>query len=302
MNGEQLMTPEDEVLLAAVPGYLSITQMLKATPAVEAGERFIYLEASNESVDQQGEVVLAKALSDSADYYLKFGNLDIDHYTQIGARAGIPNYELFEIGRPVSVTVRDGRTFVKGQIYAGSGAAADKANAFWSSLTELNPPARWYPSVGGAVISKSVIVDPDTKSKRAVINKVRWSNIGFSKTPVNPNLATVSTVPFGALTKSWGASGLDLAKALEAGGGTDSATLEGGAALRKQSLQRGVMSYWDFRDDLASRIRSGEVKSYKPAELVKAAQRLYSMSPDMAAASVGRFLGDLENGLRKNKR
>ena len=301
MNGD-FMTPEDEALLAAVPGYLSITQMLKATPAVESGERFIYLEASNETVDQQGEVVLAKALSDSADYYLKFGNLDIDHYTQIGARAGIPNYELFEIGRPVSVTVRDGRTFVKGQIYAGSGPAADKANAFWSSLTELNPPARWYPSVGGAVIAKSVIVDPATKSKRAVINKVRWSNIGFSKTPVNPNLATVSTVPFGALAKSWGASGLDLVKALEAGGGTDSAALEGGAALRKQSLQRGLLSYWDFRDDLASRIRSGEVKSSKPADLVKAAQQLYGMSADMAAASVGRFLGDLENGLRMKKR
>jgi hypothetical protein len=297
-----LISPEDQTLLNAVPGYLSITQMLKATPAVESGERFIYLEASNESVDQQNEVVLAKALSDSSDYYLKFGNLDIDHYTQIGARSGIPNYELFEIGRPVSVTVRDGRTFVKGQIYSGAGPAAEKANAFWSSLTELSPPARWYPSVGGAVISKSVVIDPETRGKRAVINKVRWSNIGFSKTPVNANLATVSTVPFGALAKSWSADGFDFAKAIEAGYGTDSAALAGGGALRKQSLEGGVMSYWDFRDDLASRIRSGEVKSYKPAELVKVAQARYGMSPDIAAASVGRFLGDLENGLRKNNR
>lgn len=297
-----ILTPDDEALLKAVPGYLSITQMLKATPAVESGERFIYLEASDESVDQQNEVVLAKALADSASYFLKFGNLDIDHYTQIGARAGIPNYELFEIGRPVSVTARDDRTFVKGQVYSGAGPAAEKANAFWSSLTELNPPARWYPSVGGAVISKSVVIDPETREKRALINKVRWSNIGFSKTPVNANLATVSTVPFGALAKSWGAHGFDFAKAIEAGYGTDSAGLAGGAALRKQSLERGVLSYWDFRDDLASRIRSGEVKSYKPAELVKAARRIYGMSEDVAAASVGRFLGDLENGLRMNKR
>jgi hypothetical protein len=294
-----LLSNEDQALLNAVPGYLSITQMLKATPAIESGERFIYLEASNESVDQQNEIVLSKALSDSSDYYLKFGNLDIDHYTQIGARSGIPNYEMFEIGRPVSVTVRDGRTFVKGQIYSGEGQAAEKANAFWSSLTELSPPARWYPSVGGAVIGKSVVIDPDTKSKRAVISKVRWSNIGFSKTPVNANLATVSTVPFGALAKSWSADGFDFAKAIEAGYGTDSATLTGGGALRKQSLEGGVLSYWDFRDDLASRIRSGEVKSYKPAELVKVAQQRYGMSPDIAAASVGRFLGDLENGLRK---
>ena len=298
---QDILSREDEALLDAVPGYLSITQMLKATPAVESGDRFIYLEASNEAVDQQGEVVLAKALADSSGYYLKFGNLDIDHFTQIGAKAGIPNYELFEIGRPVSVTVRDGRTFVKGQVYAGSGPAAEKANAFWSSLVDVSPPARWYPSVGGAVIGKSIVIDPATREKRALINKVRWSNIGFSKTPVNANLATVSTVPFGALAKSWGATGFDFAKAIEAGYGTDSAALAGGAALRKQSLERGLLSYWDFRDDLAARIRSGEVKSFKPAELVKAAQRIYGMSVDIAAASVGRFLGDLQNSTRKDR-
>jgi len=298
---QDILSREDEALLDAVPSYLSITQMLKATPTVESGDRFIYLEASNEAVDQQGEVVLAKALADSSSYYLKFGNLDIDHFTQIGAKAGIPNYELFEIGRPVSVTVRDGRTFVKGQVYAGSGPAAEKANAFWSSLVDVSPPARWYPSVGGAVIGKSIVIDPATREKRALINKVRWSNIGFSKTPVNANLATVSTVPFGALAKSWGATGFDFAKAIEAGYGTDSAALAGGAALRKQSLERGLLSYWDFRDDLAARIRSGEVKSFKPAELVKAAQRIYGMSVDIAAASVGRFLGDLQNSTRKDR-
>lgn len=292
------MSVEERGLLDAVPTYLSISQMLKATPITEGVDRFIYLEASNESLDQQGEVVLAKALAESAAYYLKFGNLDIDHYTQIGARSGIPNYELFEIGRPVDVTVRDGSTFVKGQIYSGSGPAADRANAFWSSLTELNPPARWYPSVGGSVIGKSVVIDPETKGKKAVINKVRWTNIGFSKTPVNANLATVSTVPFGALAKSWGADGFDYAKAIEAGYGTDSATLSGGGALRKQSLEPGLLSYWDFRDGLADLIRKGKVSGGKPAELVKVAQVRFGMSPDVAAASVERFLSDLEQRRR----
>lgn len=295
---KELVTVEEQGLLDAVPAYLSISQMLKATPITEGGERFIYLEASNESLDQQGEVVLAKALSESSAYYLKFGNLDIDHYTQIGARAGIPNYELFEIGRPVDVTVKDGSTFVKGQIYSGSGPAADRANAFWSSLTELNPPARWYPSVGGSVVGKSVVIDPKTKGKKAVINKVRWTNIGFSKTPVNPNLATVSTVPFGALAKSLCAGGFDFAKAIEAGYGTDSAALTGGGALRKQSLEPGILSYWDFRDGLAELIRKGKVSGGSPAELVKVAQERFGMSPDVAAASVERFLGDLEQHRR----
>lgn len=295
---KELVTVEEQGLLDAVPAYLSISQMLKATPITEGGDRFIYLEASNESLDQQGEVVLAKALSDSAAYYLKFGNLDIDHYTQIGARAGIPNYELFEIGRPVDVTVKDGTTFVKGQIYSGTGPAAERANSFWSSLTELNPPARWYPSVGGSVIGKSVVIDPKTKGKKAMINKVRWTNIGFSKTPVNPNLATVSTVPFGALAKSLCAEGFDFAKAIEAGYGTDSAALTGGGALRKQSLEPGLLSYWDFRDGLSDLIRKGKVSGGSPAELVKVAQERFGMSPDVAAASVERFLGDLEQHRR----
>lgn len=300
MNSE-FVSSTDQALLDAVPGYLSITQMLKATPATEGGERFIYIEASSEGVDQQNEVVLAKALSDSADYYLKFGNLDIDHYTQIGAKSGIPDYLSYEIGRPVSVSQRDGRTFVKGQIYSGSGPAAEKANAFWSSIAELNPPARWYPSVGGSVISKSVAIDPDTGNKHALINKVRWTNIGFSKTPVNADLSTVSTVPFGALAKSFHSGGFDISKALEAGYGTDSATLQGGGALRKQSLEKGVLSYWDMRDDLARRIREGEFKKITPSALVEAAQKIYSMSPDKAAAMVGRFLGDLDNNLKRKK-
>lgn len=292
---------EDDALMGALPTYLSITQMLKATPVVEGGDRFIYLEASNESLDQQNEVVLAKALAESADFYLKFGNLDIDHFTQIGARAGIPNYEQYEIGRPVDVQFRDGTTFVKGQIYAGASPVAEKANSFWSSLTDLNPPARWYPSVGGSVLSKSVVIDPETKGKKAVIQKVRWSNIGFSKTPVNPNLATVSTVPFGALAKSWGPGGFDIAKALEAGYGTDAAALTGGAALRRQSLAGGVLSYWDFRDQFADAIRTKQVGSMKPANLVSEARARFGIPASRAAEYVERFLGDLKRGLKKEK-
>jgi hypothetical protein len=290
----------DQSLLDALPAYLSISDMLKATPITEGADRFIYLEASNETTDQQGEVVLAKALSDSAAYYLKFGNLDIDHFTQIGAKQGIPNYELFEIGRPVAVRAEKGATFVKGQIYAGTGAAAEKANAFWASLTELNPPARWFPSVGGAIQEKEVGIDPATKARRALIRKVRWTNIGFSKTPVNPNLATVSTVPFGALTKSWGSGGFDLTKALSAGYGTDSASLTGGAAMRVQSLDRTLHSYWDMRDHVAKKILKGALKP-RADEIHREAQTQFGLSADEAGDFAERFLGDLEHNLKERK-
>lgn len=290
---------EEQRLLDAVPNYLSVTSLLKATPVTEGEDRFVYFEASNEAVDQQGEIVLAKALEESASYYLKFGNIDIDHISQIGAKAGIPNYELFEIGRPIDVRIDSGSTFVKAQIYRGNGVAAENANAFWSSVTDLTPPKRWYPSVGGSVISKSIVIDPDTKAKKAVINKVRWTNVAVSRTPVNSNLSSVSTVPFGALAKSWGGVGFDLVKALEAGYGTDSAQLSGGGAMRKQSLEPNLLSYWDFRDQLADAIRKKKVSGGKPAELVDFARRAFGMAVDEAAASVERFLNDLQRGLKR---
>ena len=288
------MDHSDQSLLDALPSHLSITHIFKATPVVEGGDRFVYLEASNEMLDQQGEVVLAKALEDSSDYYLKFGNLDLEHYTQIGARNGIPAYELYEIGRPVDVRVRTGQTFVKGQIYSGTGPAAERANNFWSSLTELNPPQRWYPSVGGAVLGKSVVVDPKTQTRRAVIQKVRWTNIGFSKTPVNNNLASVSTVPFGALAKSWSVEGFDLGKALEAGFQTDMAQLSGGGALARQSLDRKLHSYWEMRDAVATAFQNPKAFP-TPEQISKAVREKFGLSHDAAAKFAERFLGDLRN-------
>lgn len=277
--------------------------MLKATPMQEGGKRIVYIEASNEALDQQNEVVMQKALRDSADWYLKYGNLDIDHFTQIGAKAGIPDYATYEIGLPCDVQFADGKTFVKGEIFSGTGASADKANQFWGSLTETNPPARWYPSVGGSVLEKSVEIDPGTNTRKAFIKKVRWSNIGFSKTPVNQTVPTVATVPFGALAKSWGVVGLDFAKAIEAGYGTDSASLEGGAALREQSLDHGVKNYLDFRDRLADEMRKGVVgKNPGLQDLVKHCVKKFSLSLDEAAEWVERFARDLKTGLNQRSK
>lgn len=295
-----ITTPEETALLDAVPAFLGVSDMLKATPREEGGLRFVYLEASNEAVDYQGEVVLAKALADSVDYYMRYGNIDLDHYTQIGAARGIPNYETFEIGRPIDVQARDGKTFVKGQIYAGSGVAAERANSFWSSLVDLSPPARWYPSVGGKVISKSVALDKVSGAKRAVITAVRWTNIGFSKTPVNLSVGPVSTVPIGVLAKSMCAEGIDFAKALAAGYGTDAAALTGGAAFRTQSLEKGVLSYWDFRDQIADLIRGGAVNGGRPSDLVKMARERLGLAADDAAQKVQRFLADLNQHRSKN--
>lgn len=289
---------DDTALIDSLPSHLEVGgMMLKATPKTEGGRRFIYIEASNEIKDQQSEIVMAKALADSSDYYLKFGNLDIDHYTQIGAKRGIPNYASFEIGRPLAVRIDRDITFVKGEVFSGEGVAAEQANLFWSSITDIDPPQRWYPSVGGAVTGKGVAIDELTKSKVAVVTSVRWTNIGFSKTPVNASLPTVSTVAFGPLAKSWGA----MLKGMEAGYGSDSAALTGGAALRVQSLDRQLMSYMDFRDQFANAIRNGEVKEMTQAGFIKVVQERFDLPAAHAAKYVERFLTDLQAALKEKR-
>jgi len=299
----------DAQLLAGIPEFLSIGQMLKATPQMDGGQRIVYLEASNEGVDQQDEVIAAKALAESADYFLRYGNLDLDHLSLIGkpnpasGRAGIPDCELYEIGRPLDVRQKGGTTFVKASIYSGNGIAAVRANEFWSSITELNPPKRWYPSVGGAVLAKSIETDSKTGLRKAIVSKVRWSNIGMSRTPVNQHIGYCATIPLGAFAKSWTAAGLDFAKALEAGYGTDSASMAGGAALRKQSLDHKIHSYFDFRNQLAGAVRGGDAgKNPGMRELMEHAANKFSIPPDQAAEWVERFMRDLKNGLNKRSK
>jgi hypothetical protein len=285
------------MLDTAVTEYLSISNFLKATPFTEGQDRFVYFEASNEARDFQGETVLAKALAESADYYLRYGNVDIDHVTLIGAKNNIPDYNLFEIGRPIDVKIADPRTFVKAQIYRGEGPVAEKANHVWGSLTDISPPARWYPSVAGQIQERG---GPKGTPEHGIIKKVRWLNVGLSRTPVNSVVPTVSTVPIDVLAKCWGAGGLDMTKALEAGYGTDSAALTGGAALRSESVEPKTQSYFDFRDRMAGDIRTRACGQNAEAMVAHAAAK-YGLQKSTAADWTGRFLADLKVGLKKGK-
>jgi hypothetical protein len=281
--------------------FISISDMLKATPRVEGGRRFLYIEASNEKVDQQGEVVLQQALRESSDYFLQFGNLDIDHFTIIGPKLGIPDYLQYEIGRPVDVRFNAGKTFVKGEVFQGDTPIAAKANEFWASLVDLRPPQRWYPSVGGKVLGKQPGSDKGGMP-RTDITKVRWYNIGFSKTPVNSNVPEVSAVPMDVFAKCWGPSGLDvmMLKALTAGYGTDAATATGGAALRIQSLDGTPVEYFDLRDRLSQDMLTGKVPQDPGlADLVSYSAKTFHLADDVAAEFVERFARDIRDGIKK---
>jgi len=295
----------DDNINSGMADLLSIEMMLKATPHAEGDKRFIYLEASSETRDLQNDIVLAKALENSADHFLKYGNLDLDHKSMpaVAAMHGIDRPDLWEVGAPVDVRIDGKSTFVKAQLFTGQTDMAEKANMIWDSMIKLDPPRKWYPSVGGKILHKAAAIDDDG-NKVGVVTNVRWTNIALSQHPVNQHVGGIATIPFGVLAKSWGAGGFDLSKALEASYATDAGAKTGGAALGMQSIDTGhsaPSSYYEFREMLAKALMSGAASDQSANGLVQYAAGNFSLSHDEAADWVGRFLGDLKSG-QKSKR
>lgn len=285
----------DDVLLASCPDYISVGGLLKASPSEEGGERILYFEASNEDVDHQNEVVLQKALAASADYYLRHGNVDLSHYSLLGPKSGIADFMSYEIGKPIDVAVNGKRTFVKAQLYRGESPMAKNANMVWDSLTKQSPASRWYPSVGGAVLAKSIKIDPDSKERVAVIEKVRWNNVALDRCPVNRTVPEVSTAPVGTFAKSLGGF---VVKALEAGYGTDAASLTGGAALRTQSLHGA--GYLRAREKVSRAMLKGDLGANPgPHEIMDFVSREFGVSPEEGAEFTERLLGDIHRNLKR---
>lgn len=203
-------------------GAIDGTPLLKATAHEDGGERFVYCEPSNEAIDRQGERVLSRALVEAAPYFLKFGNVDLEHRTiRAAQRQVLPDGTVippdtfprrWEIGRPVEFKDSP-KLLVKARIYRGHEAADD----FWRSL-QIGMP--WWPSVGGMTLGKA----------GTDVYKVLWNNLGLAPYPVNTEVGTVAVVP-----------PEEFLKALMAGpAGTDSAAFTGGPALRRESLAGGV--------------------------------------------------------------
>lgn len=286
------MTTDDE-LLASVPSYLCLGGVFKARAATEGAARIVYVEASQESKDLQGEIVLANALRAAAPHFLKFGVLDLDHKSMppIAAKFGILDPEMWQIGRPVDVRWDGDTTIVKAQLFSGDTPLAARAGMVWDGLTKLNPPARYYASVGGAVKGRETRIAPDG-TRIPVITSVHWNNLALSLEPVNPHMNVATTTPMGVFAKSMG--GFVLAKDLTSTNGvtapSDPALLTGGAALRRQSLWGAPMHYLEFRERFAGDIRKGVDSQSWLDHAITA----YGITADEAASHIEQFLRDIQ--------
>jgi hypothetical protein len=285
----------DDELLATLPEFVRFDTLMKARPATEGRERIIYVEASSEARDQEGEIVLSKALKDSLDVFMKFGVVDLDHKSMPGVahKYGIPQEDCpkWIVGQPVGVRFDGDKTIVKAQLRQGDTPLAAQANQVWDGLTNLNPPDRYYASVGGSVLSREIRIDPKTKDRIPVITKTRWNNLALSLQPINQHLGAATTLPIGTFAKAFG--GFVLNKAMEAGYATNSVGMTGGQALATQSLDTGIHSYFDFRERL-----SRDILAKKPGrDITNYAMTAYSLPADQASEWVEKFL----QGINRSK-
>jgi len=205
--------------------------------AEEDGKWIIYLQASNEMQDQDGEKVEASALKKAADYFLTHGVISWDHKHKVTNDPG------FIIGEPLDVKfTTKGETLVKGFLYKSN----DIAQKVWKNIQ--SGARRIGASIGGGILQKA----------ESVIKQVVWDETALTHKPVNDaTLGQVQIVPFAAF-----------AKALTAGGGVDAAAFSGGRALSHESLQGSDTSMVDMKDirsmfsSLLQAVRDGRVSSY----------------------------------------
>lgn len=160
------------------------------------GRRIVRVEASNEAVDAEGDVILQEALLNSAKSFVEEGHLDIDHYSEIGHRLGISNPEWYIVGHPMSVEdAGGGRTFVKGELRKAADGSFDPRRPYdmlWEQLTS-DPPVKWLASIFGYPISSKTEdcrdkACGDSGATRYLIKGLRWTSLAFTRRPVNQAL------------------------------------------------------------------------------------------------------------------
>lgn len=190
---------------------------IKALPAMEGGQRMLYLQASTEVRDLQGEKVLTAALVESIPYFLRYGRIDLDHASVLGEiRGHRVNPYAYEIGKPLDARMDGDSVWVKAAIFASTDKTStgnswtEAADLFWDSL-HTSPPVTWYPSVAGDVYSEESAVENGKPTQ--VIRRMRWHSIGLSRTPVNQKVQAVTTMPVRVFAKAFG-DGTDLMQTL----------------------------------------------------------------------------------------
>ena len=180
---------------------ISIPTIVKSS--IIDGERIIEVQASSEDVDSEGDVILQKALLDSAQYFISTGHIDIDHISELGHRYGIKNPDSYIIGKPLEVIDKGkGHTYVKGKLFKNANNEFNPKiysyDNVWASLN-TDPPTKWSASIFGypksdAFVNCSEDVCKDTNATRYLVSGLEWHSLALTKNPVNNKLTGFATI------------------------------------------------------------------------------------------------------------
>lgn len=172
---------------------LTFPTIIKASQ--KEGKRLVEVQASSEDCDQEGDVILQRALLNSAESFIKNGHIDIDHVSEIGHRYGIANPDAYIIGYPTEVRDKGkGRTFVEFELLRDEDDEDGTSlyNFVWKSL-HTKPPMRWSASIYGFPIDGewedcSEETCEGTDATRYLVKGLRWKSLALTRQPVNNHL------------------------------------------------------------------------------------------------------------------
>ena len=188
------------------------------------GNYLFEVEASNENLDLQNQIVLQNALMESKEEFLKGGVISYNHlHKRKDEQGNVIADDSMIIGEPVDVLFdeKTKKTIVKGKLYATNEKAKDIIKMLKAGSTRVRA------SIGG--IFPKIIKNVKTGVEK--ITHVLWNDLALTTMPVN------NTVGYAVFAKSMTATQfveslpIEIKKSLCAGYNTDSATTTGGQAL-----------------------------------------------------------------------
>lgn len=222
----------------------------------EYGNYIFEVEASNENLDLQKQIVLQRALLESKDNFLKYGVISNDHQhrrTDANGASITDNSQI--IGEPMDIRTEGTSTYVVGKLYHSNEHAQEFIRLLKDGSTRVRA------SIGGIFAE----TEPDAEAENGKVTHVLWNDLALTMMPVN------NTVGHAEFVRSMDSG--EFVKALSAGHGTDHAAFSGGRAAVPEDAGGKAAEARDKESgeadalrELAGLIRSGGICTAEEAE------------------------------------
>jgi hypothetical protein len=159
--------------------YLNLVLRKSQGETDEHGNVFFVVEASNENLDLQKQIVLQRALLESKDDFLTSGVISYDHLHKRRGPDGQPVSDpSMIIGEPTEVMAEGKKTIVRGKLYATNEKAQEIIKLLKAGSTRIKA------SVGG--LFPKIVKDAKTGIEK--ITSVFWNDLAITVSPVNASV------------------------------------------------------------------------------------------------------------------